>query len=533
MSCSDNTCGTGIIIGGNLPLPGDPDNNSILSATPAFGGIDVAWTYPGTNPQAVAYVRLFRGINDDFAQAVERDKVAGTFYYDRVDSVTRYYYWIQFVTINGTHLDVIGPASAIGRPLIQEMIELLTGKIDAGVLAQSLKQQIDKITLNATDLTNEIANRISSNAALAAALAEVQSGVTQAIGFVHNETTARIEGQNALVTQLNLVAAVNANNAAAIISEQQARISADSALATSIQTVQTATGNNAAAIQNEITARTNADSALAGQISTVQSSMSGQISSVQQTLQTNINTVDGKVTGIGALYNVKVNVNGLAGGFGIYNDGTEVEAGFDVDRFWIGRTQANKRKPFIIEGGVVYIDEAAINKLTFSKLRDESGSFIVQNGKVQANYLRVTEAAIENLAVTRLKIAGNSVTVPKYAFGGSLTPATWSRPDAGPSGLTTCVQVNFNLPEACDVLIIGSISFSNSAVDLGQITQWAELYVDSTSLVSQSGYWYHEGVTLMRGAYLGAGNHVAYIGAAGNPGTAVDQSTIFVLAAMR
>jgi hypothetical protein len=106
--------------------------------------------------------------------------------------------------------------------------------------------------------------------------------------------------------------------------------------------------------------------------------------------------VDGKVTQIGALYTVKVNTvtsDGVAlvGGFGIYNDGSTVQAGFDVDEFWVGNTQANKRKPFIISGGVTYIDEAAIEKLTFSKLRDTSGSFIVENGKVKADYLNVTQ----------------------------------------------------------------------------------------------------------------------------------------------
>lgn len=62
----------------------------------------------------------------------------------------------------------------------------------------------------------------------------------------------------------------------------------------------------------------------------------------------------------GALYTAKVQSGGLVGGFGIFNDGTEVEAGFDVDRFWIGRTDSDKRKPFIIDGNVVYMNNAMI-----------------------------------------------------------------------------------------------------------------------------------------------------------------------------
>ena len=58
-SCTTGTCGVG---GWGGPLPGDPDNNSVLTATPAFGGIDVSWSYPGTNPQAVAHTVLYRGV---------------------------------------------------------------------------------------------------------------------------------------------------------------------------------------------------------------------------------------------------------------------------------------------------------------------------------------------------------------------------------------------------------------------------------------------------------------------------------------
>ncbi|WP_110665208.1 phage tail tip fiber protein [Salinicola halophilus] len=64
----------------------------------------------------------------------------------------------------------------------------------------------------------------------------------------------------------------------------------------------------------------------------------------------------------GSLYTAKLQSNGLIGGFGVYNDGSTVEAGFDVDRFWVGRTNDEKRKPFIIEDGETYLDEVMIRK---------------------------------------------------------------------------------------------------------------------------------------------------------------------------
>jgi len=125
----------------------------------------------------------------------------------------------------------------------------------------------------------------------------------------------------------------------------------------------------------------------------VQSSMENSIAAVQQNMTTSVNKLTNGLTKVSALWSVKVQANGLVGGFGIYasDDGIvkEVQAGFDVDTFWIGRTGANMRKPFIVSGAEVFIDQAAINSLVFSKLRDESGNLIVQNGKVQAQFLQV------------------------------------------------------------------------------------------------------------------------------------------------
>jgi len=115
-----------------------------------------------------------------------------------------------------------------------------------------------------------------------------------------------------------------------------------------------------AAILTETDARIAADTALAGQITTVESNLGTDIAQVQTNLNTEIGIVDGEIANIGALYTAKVNVNGLIGGFGIYNDGSTVQAGFDVDTFWIGRTGPDKVKPFIINDGTVYMNSVMI-----------------------------------------------------------------------------------------------------------------------------------------------------------------------------
>lgn len=362
------TCGTGGWVG---PKPGDPSTSDInLTATPAFGGIDINITWPQLNPQAVAYVDLFRSLLPDPDSAPKHTTFNGTFYYDAIDDPSKplYYYWVRVMSVNGTYSDMIGPAWATAKPRIEQMIEELTGKIDAGVLAQSLKQEIDQITLNKLGITQEMVDRAKNDDGLGVRITETGAFTGDTRALLQEEVLARTSQGEAFVSTVNTLYATLNGNIAAV---QQSTTAA-------------------------ITAQNGRIDGLANQITNVETNVNGNIAQVQQTLQTNINVVDGKVTAIGARWTAQVNVNGLIGGFGVYNDGQTVEAGFDVDRFWIGRTGANKRKPFIIENNTVYIDEAAINKLVFSKLRDESGAFIVENGKIKADYLTVGNLVVNN-----------------------------------------------------------------------------------------------------------------------------------------
>jgi hypothetical protein len=835
-ACSTDTCGVG---GWGGPLPGDPDNNSVLSATPAFGGIDVAWSYPAVNPFAVAHTLLYRAVANNFDLALQIGVVSGSQYYDKTENnqLIQYFYWIKIVSVNGTVGELIGPVSATAKPTINSMLDLLSGKIDAGLLAQSLRTEIDRIQLVSAELQTEIDNRDVNNAATTQLLAEMQAEINASLGIISDEITDRQEGESALLAEVNAVSAAIAlevttraseiqneagvratallnetsariaslnslqtqintlqaassgdfsellsvlqeeqiaridgdaaeatsretlavqmrgnylgNNSAELstgllYSESQARIAADSSIVSSVSALSATVNTNAAALTTEATTRASADNALSNSITTLsaqvnntttglpatrasllnnyytkatvdssiasavlnlvsttglattlesypttasltqnyytktatdaaisaatttlnssfntalglytptatltdnyytktatdlaissasttltsafdvklglytptatlsnlyytktqadsaiatatqnlvsttalntaltgysttavlntnyytktgadaaisaatqnlvsttalnsalssypttatlttnyytktavdsaissatqnlvsstglattlaaypttatltnnyftqtqtnsaislatqnlvsntglattlggyvtnaalttnhytktqtdsaissatstlvsnaglntalgaytstaslqtdyftktqtnsaistaittsQTTLNGNIASAQTTLQTNINTVDGKVTAIGARYTAVVSANGLVGGFGIYNTGTTIQAGFDVNEFWVGSSQANKRKPFIITDGVTYIDDAAINKLTFSKLRDDTGAVIIENGKIKANYLNV------------------------------------------------------------------------------------------------------------------------------------------------
>lgn len=328
------SCGTGGFTGA---LPGDPSNNSILTATSVYGGVNVFWTYPDSNAAAVAHVRLYRSTSDAIGTAVLHRIVNANFFFDPADvgAQTQYWYWIEIVSVHGTVGDTIGPVTATAKPLINDMLQQLANQIDEGLLATALKTEVSKIETLGINLAQEAQFRIAADNAIVALVATAQGEV--------EETRAMM------------------------ISEQQVRATADDAFVTSLNQAYVAIGENQALVQAESLARADAVSVLAQQITTVQGEMGDDLASVQQTLQTNINTVDGKANQIGALYTVQLTAGGLAGGFGIYNDGSSVQAGFDVDEFFLGRTGADAKKPFIMTDGVLYLNEIVVELATISR----------------------------------------------------------------------------------------------------------------------------------------------------------------------
>lgn len=377
MTSSTNTCGVG---GWGGPLPGDPDNNSALHARAAFGGIDVTWSMPATNPHAVAYTKVWRSVLPNFNTAIVIASVGGDTYYDKNESTldTLYYYWIQFVSINGTVGAPIGPDSAQSRPPVAQVISLLSGDIEESMLSNALRAQLGQIVTNYGEFQDEVETRNSAVANLTDAISQMQTTIDEAITLVNDEITSRQDGDSALVLSVNSIAAANANALALIASESEARVAADSALALLISTAETTFGDNLAA--------------------------------VEVGLASSITTINGELESIGALYTAKVTANGLVGGFGIYNDGTEVQAGFDVDTFWVGRTSADKVKPFIIQDGVVYMNSAVIKDGTIStaKIADTIQSTNYSSGLAG---WKLTKAGTLELNGTRMQISNSVISV--------------------------------------------------------------------------------------------------------------------------
>ena len=362
------TCGIG---GWGGPLPGDPSNDIVLVATSAFGGIDLTWSYPSTNPYAVAYVKVFRGLSSNFANAFLVKEVAGSYYFDKLAVVAVYYYWIQVVSINGTIATTVGPSNALSKLTITGLIEQLTGVINEGLLATSLTNKLDQISILNLNLTQEILDRQGGETTLAAAMADVALDVAEAHTFILAETASRVSANSALVAQVNGVVAT----------------------------------------------------------------LGGDIAAVDVSLSASINAVDATVD---ALYVAKITVNDLVGGFGLHNNGSVVEAGFDVDTFWVGRTALDKIKPFIISGGIVYIQEAVIPILTADKIdtrnltiKDGAGTVLFGSG-TSLDYTRINPSSgwLNSALTPSITTAQNTANTANTAAGTAQTAANTAQTGA-------------------------------------------------------------------------------------------------------
>lgn len=253
MSCVENVCGTG---GWTGPKPGDPDNSITLAAVPAYGGIDIVITYPTVNPFAVAFINLYRSDTSSIDNAMLVTKFTGTYFFDRIDSTTTYWYWVELVSINGTVMDRIGPASAQAKPTIEQMLLILTGQIDAGLLAQALRSEIGKITPLTENIGQEIQDRLAANEALQQALAAVQNDMGTTMTYVQQEIQQRKDADSALVTSINSIAAGVAGNAAAITTEQTVRAAKDTAMASDITALMATVGDASSGIIHDLTVTT-------------------------------------------------------------------------------------------------------------------------------------------------------------------------------------------------------------------------------------------------------------------------------------
>lgn len=165
--------------------------------------------------------------------------------------------------------------------------------------------------------------------------------------------------------------------------------------------------------------------------------------------------IDTIINELAAMYTIKtqLTVDGrtyLAGiGVGVENNQGIIESQVLIaaSRFAVldPNTGGSSRSPFVIQGGVVYIDSAFIQNATISTAkivdaaitRAKIGNAAI--GSAQIEDLSVVNAKIGDLSVDTLKIAGRAVTIPLSAY----TQADLTLPATGSLTWYTIQQVSW------------------------------------------------------------------------------------------
>ena len=216
-----------------------------------------------------------------------------------------------------------------------------------------------------------------------------------------------------------------------------------------------------------------------------------------QAYDTGLDDLDELDTGIKAEYTLKIDTdtasgNKIIGGFGLaLEDDDTINAGFNVDKFWIGKvtdTYASENVPFVVDSndGKVYIKSAMIAEASIgiAQIIDLS----VSVAKIQD--LAVTTAKIDNLAIKEAKIANAAITRAKIedlaVTGAKIDDATITSANIG-NGQIKSAHIGFLEVETANIQIgaINAARIGTAAVDTLRIKGRAitsNRYTRSTSV---------------------------------------------------
>jgi len=407
-----------------------------------------------------------------------------------------------------------------GDAVLTQSIELLDAQVEDNAAAiltertarvtadEALANTISLLDTRVGDNTSAILTeqtaRATADSALASQINLLDTRVGNNTSAILTEQTARTTADSALATQINLLDTRVGNNAAAISGEQTARVTADEALAEDISLLDTRVGSNAAAIYKEQTARVTANEALAEDISLLdtrvgsteasiideQTARATEDSALSESISSNYTTQNGRVAavevkaesidGVFAQYTVKLNVNNHVAGIGLMNDGNTSAFVVQADRFAVVSSSGTGYKaPFFVDDGQTFIDTALI--------KDAS----------------ITNAKIGTAQIGTLTLAGEAVTIPRYASFSSYftTTTTWSSAVA-PVTVTVGADVGWvNFVVVATAQLYPTTSSTT--------TGYLGVFVNGTMVTYYGATWSGLGISMAASVMvgLGAGTH--------------------------
>lgn len=456
-----STCGTG---NANLPLPGDPNTNTVVTVTNTALGLLVSWTYPSVNAGAVAHFQLHRSTSFSDANPPLHKIVTGDSYLDVKQDLTvgtTYFYWIRVVSVSGVIGPLQGPGSVTGESAIADIITAMSGQIRASELHNDLTTKIGILDTLKIQIDGSYLLTTPDYDALLASLADLNTANADLQVAIQDEITLRATNDGTLLTAIDALAIVDGDNAAAILAETNLRVSEDAVLAGQISTLQatlthpttglTATGialnnleialeatdDDVSAVVSEVDTlqatvyhpstglsavgtvanQTKIDleatddevSALVTQTDTLQAVVEhpdtglAAVSSIAVNAEATADIAADGVVSLGSKYTVKLDSNGHVAGFGLANT-PNLDNGSNTSAFEVNADRFSIGHPGSGDSDVPFYVVSGQTYITDAFIKNAS----ITNAKI--GNLAVTNAKISNLAVDTLKIADNAVT---------------------------------------------------------------------------------------------------------------------------
>jgi len=426
--------------------PGDvvvPPAPTVLTAAGLFTDALLSWNQStNTAPYGNhAFTEIWRSQAEDLSGAVLVGTTNAFIYTDKgLEYDFTYYYWVRFVSDTNTP----GPWSNMASATTIE-------NIGATMIA-----------LSETLAALPGYNLITTTAAAATVIKQSSSPSARADGSAIGAFDIWFD------TDDSQVYTRNAANDAWVAGRDSTLVSVFGA--TSF-TGSTLTAAMASAQQDVITV-TNAQNATASSLSTLSSTVGGHTSSISS-LSTTTANLNGDVNAMFVLQ-VATESNGSKSAAGMVigsnansGSGAQSYVQFQADKFaiWSG---SSSTAPFIVDSGVVYIDQARIKDAAIldAKIGTLNGGKIIADTitATQIDAATITATQIATDTITATQIAGNTITAGQIAAG----TITADEIEAGTITSTEINVTNLILP-----LARGTVSnvgpFNNNTMRLIQI----------------------------------------------------------------
>ena len=386
---------------GDEEVLGIPPAPTGVSADGAFQNIVIEWDVPTFF--GFSHAEVWAATSNTFADRVFIGQTTAAVFAHQVGNGQTRYYWIRFVNIQGT----VGPfnsttgtqastAEDIGAVMqdLSETLQDLPGYTTLEALISGSAGTAATVIRNASEPSTR-----DNGDALVGNDIWIDTDDNNQAYFRNSGNTAWVKSRDStlisLYNSLSSTVSTNTSNISTAQSDIITLTSDTTANASAITSLTSTVNSNTSAISSEATTRANADSALSTSITNLSSTVSGNTASI-----TSLNTTTANINGdLDAMYvlTVATESNGSKSAAGMVigsnansGSGAQSYVQFQADKFaiWSGSTNI---APFIVSGGVVYIDDARI-----------------QNGAI-------TNAKIGNLAVDSAKLADASVVNAKIA----------------------------------------------------------------------------------------------------------------------